>query len=487
MFEIKSLRWLAAFAFAGVLTLQAKDKAGVIMTVDGEEVPTEEFLYLFNKNNQQQAQPQSLDDYLDIFEVYRLKVAEAKKLGKDTMDSFRKEINVYKRELLEPYVTDSVFFEQLVEVATEREKELVESSHIMIIRTHNEEQDKKGLALLDSLRTELLNGADFIELAKTYSQDKFSSEKGGYLGFAPAGTFPYAFETAVYETPEREISEIVESHVGWHIVKTGGRKSAEEAQRPMRSHSEIKADVARKSSSPFDVRYHQLRDNKIKNLKKKHPEVDTEGLSNDDALTKLTEAEEVAQYGSNPDYRNLVDEYTNGSLLFEVSVENVWNKASNDTEGLTAYYNAHKDNYKWDSPHAKGILVQAKNDSVLNVVKDKIAGMSSDSIVAFVKTNFKREATADRFNVDKGSNRLIDYLMFGEAAPEIQPNKFSSFYVIDGRIVEAPENVDDVKSAVVNDYQDQLEKEWVDYLRKHHKVEVNKKELARIRKQLSRN
>lgn len=486
MCELKSLRWMALIAIAGALNMEAKEKDGVIMTIDGEEVPSEEFLYLFNKNNQQQSQPQSLDEYLDIFEIYRLKVAEAKKQGVDTTASFQKEMDIYKRELLEPYITDSLFFYKLVDIAALREKELVESSHIMFIRTNDPEKDKRSLELIDSLRVELLNGADFIELAKNYSQDKFSSDKGGYLGFTPAGTFPYAFETAVYETPEGEISEIVESHVGWHLVKAGGRKDASELDRPEKSYEEVKADVTRKTSSPFDVRYHQIRANKLERLKGRHPEVSTVGLTDEDALNLLVQAEEDSQYSTNPDYRNLVDEYINGSLLFEVSVENIWNKAANDTEGLEAFYNSRRDNYGWPSPHAKGILIQAKNDSVADVVKSRLQGIPSDSIVTFVKGNFKREATADRFNVEKGTNSIIDYLMFGESAPEPKTKGFTSYFVIDGRIVESPENLDDVRASVINDYQEQLEKEWVASLRNNHKLELNKKELARIRKKLNK-
>lgn len=478
--------WSSLLMGIPVLTFAAKDKAGVIMTVDGEDVPTEEFLYLFNKNNQQQVTPQTLDEYLDVFEVYRLKVAEAKRQGVDTTSAFKKEMDIYKRDLVEPYIADTVYFNQLVDIAAQRENELVESSHIMFIRTHDPEKDKRSLEVLDSLRTELLNGADFIELAKNYSEDKFSSDKGGYLGFAPAGTFPYAFETAVYETPEGEISEIVESHVGWHIVKAGNRKNSFDMNRPVKSYEEIKADVARKASSPFDVRYGQLRTNKLNKLKEKHPEVNVEGLSDEETLNVLTEAEEVYQYNTNAEYRNLVDEYVNGSLLFEVSVENIWNKAANDTEGLENFYNTNKGKYTWANPHAKGILIQAKNDSVLAVVKTAIESMPTDSVVPFVKKNYRREATADRFNVEKGTNPTIDYLVFGgeEPAPSGKKNVFTSFAVLEGRIVDNPENLDDVKAAVVNDYQEELEKQWTAQLRKNHQVEVNKKEFARVKKQL---
>lgn len=474
------------FLVVSFLLVSSKDKKGVIMTVDGEEVPTSEFLYLFQKNNQQQSQPQTLDEYLQLFEIYRLKVADAKRAGIDTVASFRKEIDGYRRELLEPYIADTIYIQTLIETAVERERDQVESSHIMFIRTNDEEKDKRSLELLDSIRTALLNGSDFKEMAKTYSQDKFSSERGGYLGFTPAGTFPYGFETAVYETPEGEISEIVESHVGWHIVKAGSRHPAMDMDHPAKSYEEIKNEVERKITSPVDVRYHQLRGRVVNNLKNKHPEIDTEGLSEEEAYNKLIEAEEDSQYAENPDYRNLVDEYINGSLLYEVSVENVWNKASNDVEGLENFFVQNRDRYKWEKPHAKGILVQATNDSVASIIKSTSVTLASDSIVPYIRKNHRKEATAEKFNVTEGKNPMIDHLLFGGEEAKPQSKNFKTYFIIEGRIVESPENVDDVRTAVVNDYQDYLERNWVADLRNQHSIVINKKELSGLRKKIKK-
>lgn len=469
---------------ASLLTLHAVNKNGVIMTVDGEDVPTEEFLYLYEKNNLQQGEKQSLDDYLGLFETYRLKVAEGKSEGIDTTTAFLKEMEIYRKELLEPYITDTTFFNHLVDIVADREKTSVESSHIMIVRTNNPERDKRNLQLLDSLRTELLNGADFIELAKKYSQDKFSSDKGGYLGFTPAGTFPYGFETAVYETPEGGISEIVESHVGWHIVKSGARRPALDLKRPVKTYDEIKQEVKMKTSSPFDPRFHLLRKNVIENLKARHPEIPIDSLNEEEAYNVLIEAEEKSQYASNKDYRNLVDEYVNGSILYEVSVKNVWDKAANDLEGLQNYFNTHKGKYTWPSPHVKGILVEVVNDSVAEVMKLDAASMPADSIIPIIRKKYKNEAIAEKVNVAKGSNGMVDNLMFGGERVPTRFSNFETYFIINGRIVENPEELDDVKTSVINDYQVEVEEEWVNKLREKHKVEINNKELKALKKRL---
>lgn len=480
----KVLKGFLAFILVLVAVSASAKKPGSIMTVDGEEVPAEEFIYLYKKNLQQQSQPLTLDEYLPLFEAYRLKVAEAKSLGLDTLESFRKEVAMYKRELLEPYITDTTFINSLVEIETDRNNNVVESSHIMIIRTNDVQKDAKNLALLDSLRNELINGADFIEMAKQYSHDKFSAHKGGYLGFTPAGTYPYAFETAVYETPEGQISEIVESHVGWHIIKSGARKQASEFGYPQKSIEEVKEEVIRKSASPFDSRFHLLRQNTVKNLNEKFPEINIDSLSEEEAYNLLVEAEENQQYETNPEYRNLVDEYTNGSLLFEVSVENVWNKASNDTQGLKAFYDANREKYKWESPHAKGILVKAKNDSVANLIKSELMGMANDTVIPFIRKKHRGMATAEKFNVEKGADPFIDNIMFGIEQTNPKISNFESCFVVEGRIVDQPEDLEDVKNRVINDYQEHLDREWVSDLRKRHEVRVDKKQLAKIKKTL---
>ena len=305
------------------------------------------------------------------------------------------------------------------------------------------------------------------------------------MGYTPAGTFPYGFETAEYETPEGEISDIVESHVGWHIIKSGSRKPAEELNFPVKSYSEVKEEVTRKSSSPFDTRFFDIRRNNMKNLMAKHPKAAkaVESLPEDEAYEVLVAEEEISQYANNPDYRNLVDEYINGSLLYEVSVQNVWDKAA-DEEGLEEFYQKNKDKYKWEAPHAKGVLIQAVNDSVASEIKANIAGLSPEETVKYVRNNFKKEATADKFNLAEGSNKLVDKLMFRKEVELPENSKYKVCFVVDGRIVETPEELNDVKGNVVADYQEVLEQKWVDSLRNKHNLEVNKKELSRIRKSL---
>ena len=90
----------------------AKDP--VIMTINGVDVPKSEFEYLYHKNSQQQLAPHPLEEYAEMFKVYKLKVADAKACGLDTTESFRKEMQQYRRELAAPFMADSAYINKLV-------------------------------------------------------------------------------------------------------------------------------------------------------------------------------------------------------------------------------------------------------------------------------------------------------------------------------------------------------------------------------------
>lgn len=567
--------FFTAIMAAIMLTSNAKDKKGVLMTVAGEEIPTSEFEYLYEKNLSQQAEPQSLDDYLELFKIYRLKVAEAKAEGKDTTENFKKEIAQYKRELLEPYMVDSTFIYQYIETAGKRDKEEVEASHIMLTKSQDPQINTRNKEILDSLRVEIQNGASFNQLAKTYSQDKSVLRNEGYLGYIVAGRYPYAFETAVYETPSGEISEIIESPVGLHLVLPGKKRPSrgkvevshimklvtdamtdEQAARqkeiidsiynivsenpelfsvmaernsddkgtarkggmlplfgtgemvpefeaaafslnngeiskpvrsaygwhiimkhgsiPQRNPQEVKAEVLKRISNPQDPRFGEIERNKLDRLKQKF-----NGSLSDEELIL---AEEDWQYTNNPEYRNLVNEYTDGSMLYEVSLDKVWNRAMQDNEGLENYFQTHRDKYKWDQPYAKGVLVQAKTDSIGNLIKSACQNMSPDSIVRYVKKNFSKEAVAEKVLLPKGTNPMVDNIMFDGTKTKSKLKDFQCYFMLDSKLIEEPEELADVKAAVTVDYQEQLESDWVADLKNKYPITINNKELKNLHK-----
>lgn len=634
---------IAAGLTTVAIAVGAKDP--VIMTVNGVDIPKSEFEYLYHKNSRQQADPQPISDYAEMFKLYKLKVADAIACGIDTTSSFRKEMRQYRHELAEPYLADSAFMEALVDVACSRIGEDVEAYHIMVLKDPSPAKDMENRNLLDSLRRLILSGADFGELAGKYSVDKSSNANNGYLGFISQGKFPYDFETAVYTTPEGAVSDVVESQMGYHLVKSGARRPAKgkvkvshimklvkrdaspdevekvhseidsiynivvadpslfssvakqfsddrgsarqggdlpafaagemvpefeeaayalrpgEISSPVRSMygwhiikkredlplptcEQLRSDVMRAIANPRDDRYHHVMENRDRRLMSKHnakkcsdvledicacvsdegletmiskysesplaktviAEIDGVGIpvsefmeylsgikvsdgsfynvrkSYDSFLSaRLLAAEEDWLYDNESDYRNLLNEYHDGTLLYEVSLAKVWDKAAKDSVGLENYYLNHKDEYKWETPKAKGFLIQASNDSVASQIRKRLANVPDSEVSSIVRKEFAGDAKIERVLVSEGVNPMVDNILFGAPAVKPQIAKFTTYFLHSGRVLDSPEELNDVKGQVVTDYQMQLESEWEEWLKRTYPVKINKKEIKKVK------
>ena len=196
---------------------------------------------------------------------------------------------------------------------------------------------------------------------------------------------------------------------------------------------------------------------------------------------KLTIAAEDDLLKNNSDYSNLLKEYVDGSLLYEVSLRKVWDRAAKDTEGLEKYFQDNRANYTWTEPHAKGFLVQAINDSVANLVRERAAQLQGDSVPIILRKEFYGKAIVDRVLVSKGTNAMVDYLMFG--GPEAKPSnsKYTVMFMLNPRIINRPEEVSDVKGLVTSDYQNEFQAAWEAELRRKYPVTVNEKVLKKVK------
>lgn len=197
-----------------------------------------------------------------------------------------------------------------------------------------------------------------------------------------------------------------------------------------------------------------------------------------DELTVDAEIARVAT--SDTDFRNLVNEYHDGMLLFEISNEKVWNRASTDKDGQARYFEAHRDKYKWDAPKYKGYLVYSVNDSVSALVNDFLkTNPPVDSLSSMLKERFKHMARAERVLAGKGDNKMVDYLLFDAQQPEMR-GVWKHAVLFGGEMIDAPQEVADVKGAVIADYQSELEKQWIEELKSKYPVKVNKKALKKL-------
>lgn len=217
---------LAFLALSGSLLAQAADP--ILMTINGKPVLKSEFEYIYNKNNTNNSlDKKTLEEYVDLFVNFKLKVEEAKKQGIDTTASFINELSGYRSQLTKPYLTDSKVDEALLQEAYNRSKEDVEVSHILIRVPQN-------AAPADTLKAwkeinsiwKRLQKEEFAKVAKEVSQDQSAEQNGGYIGWISAFRTVYPFETTAYNTPVGTYSKPIRTAFGYHVVKVQGRRNS---------------------------------------------------------------------------------------------------------------------------------------------------------------------------------------------------------------------------------------------------------------------
>jgi len=564
----KNVMALTAFAAVTVSVLAATKADPVLLTVNGKDIRLSEFEYLYHKSNSQQQEPQSVDEYLELFVNFKLKVADAEAAKLDTTKAFRDEFDEHRHRLAEPYLIDSAEVERMVGHAYSHLLEEVSVSHVMMTGDN-------APRTLDSLRNVILSGTStFEQVAHNYSVDPSATRNSGHLGFVPAGATPYLFEDAMYSTAVGEISPVIFSGVGYHIIRVDARRPAkgevsashilkltrglnEEQQAVARRQIDsiyalVKSgvdfeDLARRESQdpgsarqggslgwfgsgrmvqPFDSIAFALADGEVSapfatafgyHIIKKNGHRGVQPLDSvrrmitavferdgrmqmarqhfSDSLRNvyggnITAEAAIDRYigelsQTNTDYRNLLNEYRDGILLFDISNTKVWEKAASDEVALENYFEANRSRYSWNKPRYKGYVLYATTDSVLALARQRIdaadQSISADSLARILRTEFGKVVKIERVLSARGDSPVVDYVAFGGSRPVAKRTwtAFSSFW---GKVIDAPETVADVRGAVTSDYQSELEAQWIEELHRTYRVKINRKVLKKVKK-----
>ena len=127
----KKIFSLVSIIFFAVVNTHSQNS--VVMEINGQKVTESEFLQIYLKNNDDPKYDKaSLDEYMDLFKKFKLKVAEAEALGYDTIPKLKKELEGYRKQLALPYLIDSVENKAMVTQAYDRLKTEVRASHILL-------------------------------------------------------------------------------------------------------------------------------------------------------------------------------------------------------------------------------------------------------------------------------------------------------------------------------------------------------------------
>ena len=214
-----------------LLTLQAFSQNDTLLTINNKVITDGEFLRIYQKNNStgNVIDKKSVDEYLELFINFKLKVSEAESLGMDTLPKFLSELNGYQIQLEKPYFIDKKVDEKLVKQAFDRQQFDVRASHILVMVAKDASPSDTLVAYnkIKSIRNQIVKGGkDFVEVAKQKSEDPSVKQNGGDLGYFTVFQMVYPFENAAYETKVGGVSKIVRTKYGYHILKVVDKRAA---------------------------------------------------------------------------------------------------------------------------------------------------------------------------------------------------------------------------------------------------------------------
>ena len=233
-FSKNSVVGLASAALA--LMLWTLPDAGMaqssdVLDIAGERVSLDDFQHVYGKNNRDSVYSvEALDDYMELFINFKLKVREAEAMGMDTAEAFITELAGYRSQLARPYLVDGDLLDAMVEEAYQRKGMEVRASHILVSVEDNATPADTLAAWnrIQGIRARVTSGEDFEAVArsKNGSDDPSAASNGGDLGWFTAFQMVYPFECAAFNTPEGEVSTVVRTRFGYHILNVVGKRKA---------------------------------------------------------------------------------------------------------------------------------------------------------------------------------------------------------------------------------------------------------------------
>ncbi len=417
-------------------------------------------------------------------------------------------------------------------------------SHILIRKSNNGVPVAGAREKADSLFLAIEKGASFEQIARDYSDDKGTSKNGGGLGFFGIGMYDKAFEDAAFSLQEDgQISLPIESKVGWHIIR---RESIKDYTNEKKMKSSLKSEISQndrfdyarekkiesiKEEAGFTEdrellkRFAQSLNQSFYSYKWQMPEVESGQLASygheesytikdfadyckqngrqrmrfdkeqdlqiavaemyDSYIDDLTVAYEEANLERKyPDFKALMREYSEGVLLFEVTKDNVWDKASQDTVGLQAYFDQHRDLYQWkDRAETTKYIIETTDKDILKKLNKVVSKLKdSEAVKDQIESEFGETVFVEDYTYEKG-NPEIAHLKWKEGQSEVLIDKVKNEATIKHINQLLPARAKTLKEArgyIISDYQTVLEKQWVNTLKEEFKVDIRKRVLSSL-------
>ena len=362
--------------------------------------------------------------------------------------------------------TDGIYFFKLLNKRKSIGK--ITAQHILIALPDQTTPDEiaKRKALAEELYLQLENGISFDTLAKKFSDDKSSNTHGGMLSEIGIGMYEPSFENALFALKkDGDISPVCQTSFGFHILKRI-------------SLTPIETNLQKADAS--------LRDQILQNDRKMIASKAFEDSSLIKAAAKKINTKEkdflLKHLDQFSDEFNLqVNDFRDGNLLFEIMDRKVWNKSTNDIEGLKKFHASKKSNYTWNHSVYAWIITASGKEMAEKMIKEYKTSHSLWQL---------KTAYSDVALIDSGRYEASELINVGEQnanegyISEININQVdgSASFVIVVKKFNDPtiKSFNEAKGSVVNDYQKFLEDNWIDSLKKKYPVVINQKILEQI-------
>ena len=452
--------------------------------------------------------------------------------------------NTPKGEISMPFRTQ--FGYHVVMVKDKRKSRgTITAAHIMIALQQNDTLLNPEERINDIYK-KLQQGEKFESLAKQFSDDKSSARNGGELSAFKSGQLSSTiFEDQAFALQnDNDISKPFKSEYGWHIVKRIAYepiKSFEELK------PEIESKVKRDSRSQlineamvdalkkrYQISYNPEAKKYFTSLLNKNYFARSWRLPEDFEIDKtvFTISDQSFSYEAfgrhlmsaqrnyvnkkgdfsvvidkefdkffetsilkyrednlefeNKDFADILKEYRDGLLLFDLMEKEIWNKASKDSVGLEAYYQKHKSKYQWSDRVDVVIATAANEDYAKKALKMMKKGKSEQDIKKALDKDGKKNIIFTKGTYNTNDPKLPSNLKIEQGVSEIYSHN-DAFHVIDIKAVlpAGIKTLEEAKGNVINDYQNEIEANWIDSLYKRFKVDVNKKALKKVKAKIN--
>ena len=219
---MKKIFIVCLLAFLGTTKAQ-EFKNQELFTIDNQSFYTDEFIRVYQKNLDlvKDDSNKDLNQYLELFLGYKLKITKANKLGLQNGTTYQNELKQYRGQLAKNYTSDSKVTNELLQEAYNRSLKELKASHILFMVDENAipADTLKVYNQAIDVRNRALKGEDFGQLAVQFSQDPSAKDNKGNLGWFSALRMVYPFESAAYKLNKDEVSMPVRTRFGYHIIK----------------------------------------------------------------------------------------------------------------------------------------------------------------------------------------------------------------------------------------------------------------------------